>query len=722
MKPHIADFDSLDYSHTRQIRGIDPTRPLIARARGVATLSFADTNRAHVRTFLPKTLYCPALGARLFSVRAALEDNCAVILHKPRNGIAGSLTLRTGQHIPILIRDGVLVIKPIQSGFDSAECAVAYPANSQLPHGDEFSKPFAALHFAKLLLHLRLFHASERRMTKTINATTGSSPIHNSEKLDTCTACLDGGMHHAPVPKSREKSHTRNPTNRLLHSDWWGPYPNLGSNKERFLQVFIDDESGYVWAFASRSKDCGRNNLQRVQADIREMFPTDTRVKVSVVQSDSDAVYKAGTFAEWCDSEGIIRRFSAPYTPQQNGRAERFWRTMENSVASMFCYSGMAIHFWPHAVASFVAAHNRTVPSNGTLTPIQLLTNREPDISELRVWGCPVRAFLESREHAKFTAKCRPGLNLGPDPSTKDGHFVYFPSSRMIHTTRHIAFDELWRERASHYQRLQTKFPTLTIHPEPVDPDSPVVSDQPHSQPNTEIDPGLIIPDTPSPTPPRSPLVTPPNSMNSAARRNTPGTTESISSRTRAGNVTQRDLFTIPEVDLEPIPDDFSSPFATTNRGEYAVIYDAAGIPADGPNANIEDRRSTPITSENASDDIYAIERISLQESSNSRYVTHWAPSYNITDSAIQHLISDRNYSVQNRRRSVYNTNNFDVQWRPTHEARSAFLDARGKELPIFTKFMKENPAKPRGMSTCRARLFYSHDSCKPTYLGIVLV
>jgi transposase InsO family protein len=183
-------------------------------------------------------------------------------------------------------------------------------------------------------------------------------------------------MHHTAVPKHRENKRPRNPANRLLHTDWWGKFSTPGLNGETFIQVFIDDESGYVWAFPSRRKDCGGSNLQRVEAELRELLGGRQDCQVSAIQSDSDVVYTAGAFAEWCDTNGVIQRFSAPYTPQHNGRAERFWRTLETGVASIFCYSNVALHFWPRAVAAHTHAFNLTVPHGGTLTPYEILTTR----------------------------------------------------------------------------------------------------------------------------------------------------------------------------------------------------------------------------------------------------------------------------------------------------------------------------------------------------------
>ena len=47
---------------------------------------------------------------------------------------------------------------------------------------------------------------------------------------------------------------------------------------------------------------------------------------------------------------GIVHQVSAPYTPQQNGVAERKNRVLTEMVNSMLSYSGLGQGFWGEAV------------------------------------------------------------------------------------------------------------------------------------------------------------------------------------------------------------------------------------------------------------------------------------------------------------------------------------------------------------------------------------
>ena len=128
-------------------------------------------------------------------------------------------------------------------------------------------------------------------------------------------------------------------------------------------------------------------------------------------------------------------------------------------VTAMFHYSRVPLRFWPHAVAHMTHVHNRTVQSSATKTPYELLTTRKPDISHLRVWGCPVNITLEPHQRpSKFNPKTRSGINLGVALAHKNAHYVYFPDTRTTNPVYHIppsGFDEFWMARISYYSNLK---------------------------------------------------------------------------------------------------------------------------------------------------------------------------------------------------------------------------------------------------------------------------
>src|SRR6266511_6137625 len=53
-----------------------------------------------------------------------------------------------------------------------------------------------------------------------------------------------------------------------------------------------------------------------------------TEKKVKKLHTDNGMEFCSDKFNSYCKSEGIIRHYTVPYTPQQNGVAERMNRTI----------------------------------------------------------------------------------------------------------------------------------------------------------------------------------------------------------------------------------------------------------------------------------------------------------------------------------------------------------------------------------------------------------
>ncbi|CAI7761267.1 unnamed protein product [Closterium sp. NIES-54] len=51
-------------------------------------------------------------------------------------------------------------------------------------------------------------------------------------------------------------------------------------------------------------------------------------------------------FTAFVDGKGIVHDLTCPYTPQQNGMAEREMRTVVESVRTMLLHMGVQLHWW----------------------------------------------------------------------------------------------------------------------------------------------------------------------------------------------------------------------------------------------------------------------------------------------------------------------------------------------------------------------------------------
>ena len=102
-------------------------------------------------------------------------------------------------------------------------------------------------------------------------------------------------------------------------------------------------------------------------------------------------------FQTYLLKHGILSQRLCPYTPQQNGVAERKNRHLLDTVRSLLLESSVPAKFWPEALATAVHLINR-LPSHSfsNQTPYFHLFHKDPTYTHLRIFGC---VFYSSSFH-----------------------------------------------------------------------------------------------------------------------------------------------------------------------------------------------------------------------------------------------------------------------------------------------------------------------------------
>jgi transposase InsO family protein len=100
--------------------------------------------------------------------------------------------------------------------------------------------------------------------------------------------------------------------------DLFGPvaYISIGGNK--YGLVIVDDYSRFTWVLFLQDKGQTQEVLKKFLRRTQNKFD----VKVKKIRSDNDTKFKNTQVEDFLD-EGIKHEFLTPYTPQQNGMAER---------------------------------------------------------------------------------------------------------------------------------------------------------------------------------------------------------------------------------------------------------------------------------------------------------------------------------------------------------------------------------------------------------------
>jgi transposase InsO family protein len=126
-------------------------------------------------------------------------------------------------------------------------------------------------------------------------------------------------------------------------------YISIGGNK--YGIIIIDDYYRFTWVFFLQDKSEPQEVLKKFLKRAQNEFDA----KVMRIRSDNGTEFKNTQVKDYLDEEGIKHEFSAPYTTQPNGVAERKNRTHIEMTRTMLNeYKTSTRHIMPQTVSMFV--------------------------------------------------------------------------------------------------------------------------------------------------------------------------------------------------------------------------------------------------------------------------------------------------------------------------------------------------------------------------------
>ncbi|GJR26941.1 retrovirus-related pol polyprotein from transposon TNT 1-94 [Tanacetum coccineum] len=262
------------------------------------------------------------------------------------------------------------------------------------------------------------------------------------EKDHLCSACQLG--------KSRKATHKPKTINTImevlhtLHMDLCGPLRVQSINGKKYILVIVDDYSRFTWVKFLRSKDETPafviNLLKQLQVGLNKT--------VRFVRTDNGTEFVNKDLTDYYESVGITHEKTVPRTPQQNGVVERRNRTLVEAARTMLIFSKAPLFLWAEAVATACYTQNRSlIHTLHDKTPYELVHDKKPDLSFLRVFGALCYPTNDSEDLGKLKAKADIGFFVGYAPNRK-GYRIYNKRTRQIMETIHVTFDELTGQTA----------------------------------------------------------------------------------------------------------------------------------------------------------------------------------------------------------------------------------------------------------------------------------
>ena len=375
---------------------------------------------------LTNVWYVPEIGGNLLSVSRMVDAGFAVEFSATsctvsKNNVRTLLGYRIGS---LYYLYNTL---EIQSKHNRVEANLGLTTNQS---------PIASLEtWHRRLCHRTLDEASVRYISSRVENMKVSDKGEATTTI--CGVCAVGRQHKEAGTKQREK-----PTEILavVHSDICGPMQTLGLNGERYFVTFIDERSGRVSISLLKSKDGVLTAFQSYRARAEKSSGRE----IKALRSDGGGEYLNREFKKYLSEAGIQHIVSPPYTPSQNGLAERMNRTIMENARCILEDSQLGKEFWGYAVLTVGHVHNRLPSrSHNHISPLEHWTGKLPEIGHLRVFGSTTWVHIPTEKRQKLDPKSVRCVLVGYEEDAGSRVYrLYDPIGKKIMLSRDVIVDE----------------------------------------------------------------------------------------------------------------------------------------------------------------------------------------------------------------------------------------------------------------------------------------
>ena len=167
----------------------------------------------------------------------------------------------------------------------------------------------------------------------------------------------------------------------MIHSDLcnFKTIPSHGG--KNYFIPFIDDCSKYYYVYLLHSKEEALNMFKKYKAE----FENQLEIKIKIIRFDRGGEYESTAFSDFCTQHSIVHQTTTPYTPQQNGVAERKNRTLKGMINSMLNSSGLPHNLWGEALLTANFILNIIPCKNSNKSPYEIWKGRIPSYKMIKV-------------------------------------------------------------------------------------------------------------------------------------------------------------------------------------------------------------------------------------------------------------------------------------------------------------------------------------------------
>lgn len=260
-----------------------------------------------------------------------------------------------------------------------------------------------------------------------------------------CEVCLQGKQSRQPFLNMTEERKAK----RILEtisSDICGPITPSTFDGKKYFITFVDHFSHFCMCYLLEKKSDAIEAFKQFVSLVEAKFNT----KIEKLRCDNGGEYASKTFKDFCKLKGIRTQYTVPYSPEQNGVAERFNRTILEKARCLIFDSKLDKCLWGEAVRASVYLINRTetrvLPNH--VCPAEIWYGQKQNLGKVKLFGCTAYNLIPKETRtSKLDSHCDKLKMIG---YSDNGYRLWKENERKIIHGRNVVF----KEQESNYDEM----------------------------------------------------------------------------------------------------------------------------------------------------------------------------------------------------------------------------------------------------------------------------
>ena len=222
--------------------------------------------------------------------------------------------------------------------------------------------------------------------------------IDRSRTNPTCVSCI--AAKQTRTPNSSPATRIFTAPLELIHTDLAGLMKTTSLGGARYYVLCIDDYSRSTVIDVLHQKSETFAKFCEYKALVENYHNR----KIKALRSDNGGEYTSNQFTKFMREAGISHEKTASYSPEQPDVSERANRTLVGRVKAMIPDGKMSDNLWAEAMhtAVYITNQSPTRAKPDHITPYELWTGTQPDLSRLIAFGTPAFYHIPKIRRTKW--------------------------------------------------------------------------------------------------------------------------------------------------------------------------------------------------------------------------------------------------------------------------------------------------------------------------------